>query len=62
MRERVPTRGYRIKPTFCTNAWKRGFVRFSVTNDTRPANVYKSTDNHDPDGSSSGSAILVTRP
>jgi len=37
-------------------------VGFSVTNVTRPAFVYKSADNHDPDGSSSGSGILVIKP
>ena len=37
-------------------------VSFSVTNVTRPAFVYKSEDNHDPDGSSSGTAILVIKP
>jgi hypothetical protein len=37
-------------------------VGFSVTNVTRPAFVYKAADNHDPDGSSSGSVILVIKP
>ena len=37
-------------------------VSFSVTNVTRPAFVYKSEDNHDPDGSSTGTAILVIKP
>jgi PKD repeat protein len=37
-------------------------VDFSVTNVTRPAFVYKAADNHDPDGSSSGTTISISKP
>jgi PKD repeat protein len=37
-------------------------VGFSVTNVTRPAFVYKPADNHDPDGSSSGTTISISKP
>jgi PKD repeat protein len=37
-------------------------VGFSVTNVTRPAFVYKAADNHDSDGSSNGSEVLVIKP
>jgi hypothetical protein len=35
---------------------------FSVTNVTRTAFVYNAAGNHDPDGSSTGSAIVVIKP
>jgi PKD repeat protein len=35
---------------------------FSVTNVTRAAFVYKAADNHDPDGSSSGTTISISKP
>jgi uncharacterized protein len=37
-------------------------VGFSVTNVTRAAFVYKAADNHDPDGSSSGTTISISKP
>jgi uncharacterized protein len=37
-------------------------VGFSVTNVTRQAFVYAAVDNHDPDGSSSGTTISIRKP
>lgn len=40
---------------------KTANARFSVSNLTHATLVYQSTDNYDPDGDSTGSAITVTR-
>jgi len=37
-------------------------VVFAVTGLIHPSSVYKPPDNHDPDGDSDGSAILVAKP
>jgi hypothetical protein len=37
-------------------------VIFTIVNVMNPAFLYKSADNHDPDGDSDGTAITVTKP
>jgi hypothetical protein len=37
-------------------------ITFTVTNVTAPSLTYTSTSNHDPDGESTGTVIVVTKP
>jgi len=41
---------------------KIGSITFTVVNTTHPAATYRSMDNHDPDGDSTGVTIRVTKP
>jgi len=41
---------------------KIGSITFTVVNTTHPAAMYRSADNHDPDGDSAGVTIRVTKP